>query len=209
MKKKYYIIILIIVLLGIIFYVANQIIVKRKINKIPVTIDLIEQYRQQLPELKKTADKSEAVGDLQNYGIAQYATGDFSGAVLTYQKQIAKDPNNYFAHSALANALRDEKKFDEAILEYKKVNELAPNYIAGYINQASVYQYSLKQIDKAIEVYELGIAKNPSSTDLYLLLAMAYEQVDDKDNAEKTYEKVIEIDKTNLAAKTALERLVQ
>lgn len=181
-----------------------------KLNK-PKAVpeNLIDQYKQDLSKLKKQAEKSGSNEDLQAYGIAQYATGDAAGAIDTYTKQIAKDDKNIIAHSGLANALRDQNNFDQAIEQYKKVIELAPNDISAYVNLASVYQYQLKQMDKAVEVYQQGIEKNPKSIDLQLLLAMFYEQVTDKDSAKKTYEKVLLIDENNAAVRVALERLVQ
>jgi len=176
------------------------------INKTEDT-GLIGQYKNQLPDLKKKANESDKPEDLQNYAIAQYATGDTGGAVKTYEKLAQKNPNNPSAHSGLANALRDEKKFDQAIEEYEKVIELSPTNISAYVNLASVYQYSLKKVDKAIEIYQSGINNNPKSIDLYLLLGIANEQANDKDNAKKAYEKAIEINENNIVAKNALERL--
>lgn len=181
-----------------------------KLNKPkPAPSNLIDQYNQDLKDLKNKANKSGSAEDLQAYGIAQYATGDQVGAIETYTKQIAKDDKNIIAHSGLANALRDQKKFDQAILEYKKVIELAPTDISAYVNLASMYQYQLNQKDKAIETYNQGIEKNPKSTDLLILEALAYEQNSDTANAKKTYEKVLATDENNAAAKAALERLSQ
>ncbi len=51
--------------------------------------------------------------------------------------------------------------------------------------------------------------KNPETVELRLLLGIAYEKVNDKDDAKKEYEKIIEIDENNSAAKAALEHFVQ
>lgn len=210
-KRALKAVVFIVVIVGIIvggFFAWPKI--SQKLNKPkPVAENAIEQYRQDLKNLKKQAETSGSKEDLQAYGIAQYATGDAAGAVDTYTKQIAKDDKNIIAHSGLANALRDQKNFEQAIVEYKKVIELAPTDISAYVNLASVYQYQLKQMDKAVEVYNQGIEKNPKSTDLQLLLAMAYEQAADKDNAKSTYEKVLATDESNAAAKAAMERLAQ
>jgi Flp pilus assembly protein TadD len=144
---------------------------------------------------------------LQNYGIAQYATGDVSGAEATYRKQIEKEPKSVIAHSGLANALRDQKKFDQAIEEYRKVIELSPSTTTAYVNLASVYQYSLKQMDQAIGVYRQGIEKNSKSVDLQVLLGIAYEQENKIEDAKKAYAAALEISAENQAAKAALERL--
>lgn len=173
----------------------------------PEITTAIDQYKQDLSGLKKQAEQSGSKEDLQAYGIAQYATGDQNGAIETYTKQIEKEPNSVVAHSGLANALRDQKKFDEAIAEYEKVIKLSPTDISAYVNLASVYQYQFKQIDKAVEIYKQAIEKNPKSADLYVLVSLAYEQVGDKDSAKTNYEKAQEIDEKNVAAKAGLERI--
>lgn len=170
--------------------------------------DLIGQYKQDLSELKKKAESGNPE-DLQAYGIAQYATGDQAGAIDTYKKQIEKDPKSVVANSGLANALRDQKNYDEAIAQYKKVIEISPTDISAYVNLASVYQYQLNQKDKALEIYQQGIEKNPKSADLLALKGLAYEQMENIDEAKKAYEKALEIDGENKAAKIALDRLNQ
>lgn len=168
--------------------------------------DLIGQYKQDLGELKKKAASGSAE-DLQAYGIAQYATGDQAGAIETYKKQIEKEPKSVVANGGLANALRDQKNYDEAISQYKKVIEISPTDISAYVNLASVYQYNLNQKDKALEIYQQGIEKNPKSADLLALKGLAYEQMENKDEAKKAYEKALEIDENNATAKIALERI--
>lgn len=212
-SKRKYVKIVVLVLIAAVLIAAGFFAwpkIADKINKPkPAATNAIDQYKQDLKDLKKQAETSGSKEDLQAYGIAQYATGDQAGAIETYKKQIEKEPNSIVAHSGLANALRDQKNFDEAIVEYKKVVELAPTNISAYVNLASVYQYQLKQMDKAIETYKQGIEKNPKSADLYVLIGLAYEQAGDNDDAKTSFEKAIEIDENNVAAKAGLERLVK
>ncbi|HMN19042.1 MAG TPA: tetratricopeptide repeat protein [Candidatus Moranbacteria bacterium] len=165
-----------------------------------------EHYKRDLPELKKKAEGGNAA-DLQNYAIAQYATGDAAGAEQTYRKQIQADPQSALAHNNLANALRDQRKYQEAAQHYEKAMEISPAMLSAYVNLGSVYQYSLKDMVKAAEVYERGIKNNPNSADLYMLLAILKEQVGDKEDAAISYRKVLEINPAKEAAKAALERL--
>ena len=201
-KKKILVLVAVVLLVGFVGYLRFNTSNNKKVAK---DGGLIDQYNAQLNGLKDQA-KSGKAEDLQNYGIAQYATGDYSGAIKTYQKQIEVDPNNVLAHSGLANALRDDKQYTEAIAQYNKVIELDPTKVTAYVNLASVYQYSLKQMSDAVATYERGI-KATKSTDLYLLLAMAYEQSGDMANAKATYSKALELNPGNVVAKTALERL--
>lgn len=167
-----------------------------------------EQYRQELPQLKKKAESGSAA-DLQNYAIAQYATGDAPGAEQTYRKQIEADPRSALAHNNLANALRDQGKYEEAAEHYEKAMEISPKMLSAYVNLGSIYQYSLKDKGKAAAVYERGIKNNPSSSDLHVLLAILQEQSGDKSGAADSYRRALEVNSANAAAKAALERMGQ
>ena len=168
--------------------------------------DLVSQYRNQLDELKEKAEGGKAQ-DIQNYAVAQYATGDAQGAEQTYRRQIENDGDSAMVRNNLGNALRDQKKFDEAIGEYKEAINKDKSLISAYLNMGSVYQYSLQDPAKAIDVYKQGIENNPKIADLHIFLAQAYEQTKDTEAAKSTYKAVLEIQSENAAAKAGLKRL--
>ena len=60
--------------------------------------------------------------------------------------EIAKDPNNKFAHTYKGEALRLQNKFDEAVECYKKAFEIDPTYVAA------AYQAGVSLNSKAIEL---------------------------------------------------------
>lgn len=168
--------------------------------------DIIEQYRRQLGDLKEKA-KSNNVADLQNYAVALYATGNLDEAEEAYKEQLVIDGSNWVARNNLANVLRDEKKFDEAISYYEQAIKLSPKSINTYINLGSVYQYSLNDVDKALDVYIRGIKANPESADLPVIAALAYEQAGNNEKARENFKKALEIQENNQAAKAGLERI--
>lgn len=169
-------------------------------------VELADQYRKQLPELKNKANNN-TTNDLQNYAVALYATGNLAEAEQVYQKQLGVDNNNSVAHNNLANVLRDEKKFDQASQHYEQALKLSPKYINTYINLGSLYRYSINDMSKAIDTYKRGIETNPESADLNILLGLAYEQSGEKDNAQKSFEKALQLQGESQAAKAGLERL--
>lgn len=167
---------------------------------------LIDQYRKQLPELKKKSENGSA-SDLQQYGIALYATGDFAKAEEVYKKQAQQDEKNPMVHNNLANALRDQKKFEEAIAEYQKAIELNPKSTNTYLNLASVYQYSLNDFDKAMEVYKKAIESDSQNVDFLNMAALAWEQHGDTEKAKEYFQKVLQIQDSNQAAKAGMQRI--
>ena len=168
--------------------------------------DIVEQYRSQLKDLKEKS-KSNNATDLQNYAVALYVTGNLNEAEGTYKKQLSVDEDNWVAKNNLANVLRDEKKFDEAIDYYEQAIKLSPKSVNTYINLGSIYQYSLNDMDKALEVYMRGIKANPESADLPVVAALAHEQSGNKEKARENFEKALEIQENNQAAKAGLERI--
>lgn len=168
--------------------------------------NLIEQYKEQLPDLKKKADDNQPQ-NLYNYAVAQYATGDVSGAEVTYRKQIEQDKGNAVAQNNLANALRDQKKYDEAITHYQEAIKLAPKTLSSYINLANVYQYSLKEEDKALEIYNQALKENDQAVEIYVLKGILYEEKKDKEKAKESYEAALKIQPQNKAAEVGLERV--
>lgn len=202
-KFKWLVLIGLIIVVGIGLYLKKD---KDAANETPKPSDIISQYQEQLPQLKEKAGNGSSV-DLQNYAIAQYATGDVAGAEQTYRKQIEKGGENAMVHNNLANSLRDQKKYDEAVEEYKKAISQSPQTLTYYANLGGLYQYNLKDADRAVEIYLQGIEKNPDYVDLYVLVALVYEQKDDNEKAAEYFEKALELQESNGAAKAGLERM--
>jgi len=214
-KPVIIIIIAIVIILGLAaigFWKKDSILQKIGSKKVvttqqPGTNALLEQYKSNLPDLKKKAENTSNSNNLQNYAVAQYATGDVAGAEDTYRKQLQVDANNAVAHNNLANALRDQGNYEEAVKEYQQAIKLNPKSTTSYINLANMYQYSLSKIDNGIEVYKDGIAQNPDSVDLLVLLGNTYAQNDDKESAQKYFQKALDLQPENTAAKAGMERL--
>lgn len=185
------------------FYSKNKNLQKPKPSS---SLELSEQYRKQLPDLKNRAESNSA-NDLQNYGIALYATGNLQEAEQTYKKQIEVDPENSVAHNNLANTLRDEKKFEQAAEEYEQAIKFSPKALNSYTNLASLYQYSLGDLDKAIAVYGRAIEAMPDNADFNVLLGIAFEQKKDFANARKSFEKALMLQENNQPAKAGIERI--
>lgn len=194
---------LVLFLIGITVFLVTR---KKASDKIDQPLSLIDQYRNQLPQLEKNA-KGGNPNDLQQYGIALYATGDLSKAEEIYHKQAEIDDNNPLVHNNLANTLRDEQKYEEAIKEYRRAIELSPKNLNTYLNLASVYQYSLKDFDGAMKVYEQAMEENPESVDFTNMAGLAAEQKGDKQKAKEYFEKTLTVQNENPVAKSALQRL--
>jgi tetratricopeptide (TPR) repeat protein len=115
-----------------------------------------------------SAQNSDEIGQLVNEGINLYDEGQFTEAIAKYDEALALDSINLSALSEKALTFMAIEKYDEAI----ELSKLAIQYHPGdenlnmvYVNYAICYD-ELLQTEKAIEVYNEGIAEFP---DLYLL----------------------------------------
>ncbi|MGI5939762.1 MAG: hypothetical protein ACOX8V_03600 [Thermoleophilia bacterium] len=120
-----------------------------------------EEYAAALPGLKKAAEaKPKDIATLQDLAIAQYNTGGYEAAAVTYEKML-KIKADAFTQNNYGNVLRDwgktnKDKIDEAIAAYEKSIKMDKALAIPYINLASVYS-SQEQTDKAIETLDRGI----------------------------------------------------
>ncbi len=107
-------------------------------------------------------------------GLNRKTLGDYEGARQAWEYAKALSPNgNIVPYNNLGDLyhfyLKDYPKSEE---NWKKVIALKPDYIQGYRGLYELYTYSYKEKAAEIPVFlKLGIAKNPSSTDLKQMLA--------------------------------------
>lgn len=96
---------------------------------------------------------------------------DFSGALKDYEMAIKLEPWNYQPHQGKGRVLDETRRYDEAILEYKKAEELGGSlsYISGSIAYILMLQ---KKWDKAEAYFDTAIEF--SNDNRYDTLPMLY-----------------------------------
>lgn len=168
---------------------------------------IINQYRKNLPELKKTAEAHQDDVDAQkNYAIALYASGDLKTAKTQYEA-IAKTSPDATTYNNLANIYRDLGQTNDAVSAYMKAIELDKTLVNSYANLANVQLYTLKNPDDAMTTYQKGLAALPDNSQLEFLLGIAYEQDGQTDKAQQTYEHILTYEPNNSGAKAGLIRV--
>ena len=166
------------------------------------------EYQQKLPELKSSVEKTPKDAQTRkNYGVALYATGDLEAAKIQYEEAAKLDTKDAVILNNLGNTYRDLGRIDQAINTYRKSIELSPTSLNTYANLANVQLYSKNKPQDAIATYKAGLEQLPKNTQLRQLLAVAYEQANDLENAKKTYQEIVSDEPGNSAAQAALDRL--
>jgi tetratricopeptide (TPR) repeat protein len=92
----------------------------------------------------------------------------------------------------LANAYRNTGQLQEAIVEYRKVIELKPDFTDSLNNLGSVY-IEIGDYDNAIRVFISAVSKGAGNDKAHFLLAQSYFKKDWLDEADIEYHKALEI----------------
>lgn len=193
-------------------------------------IELIKKYKRDKKEyLKETADIYIKIENKEK------AFEIYNDLIKEYDKEISKNKNDYELLKIQADlylkiddkesALETYNKAIEVCLkkiksfENKKIssadNDDYKNKISSYMEDLSYlalfYQKVLKQessipiYEKLIKIYEENITDNEDSTFYLKSIAELYIKLNQKDNALKTYKRILKIDKYNNDAKEKIK----
>lgn len=93
----------------------------------------------------------------------------------------AKNPNDPFAHYALAIEYRNEDQFAEALKTFQSVRERFPDYLPNYYHLGAELERA-EQLSEALTIYEQGIALAQAKGDAHAEseLAGAWELLKDQ-----------------------------
>lgn len=192
--------------------------------------ELIKKYKRYKKEyLKETADIYIKIGNKEK------AFEIYNDLIKEYDKEISKNKNDYELLKIQADlylkiddkesALETYNKAIEVCLkkiksfENKKIssadNDDYKNKISSYMEDLSYlawfYQKVLKPessipiYEKLIKIYEENITDNEDSTFYLEPIAELYMKLNQKDNALKTYKRILKIDKYNNDAKEKIK----
>jgi len=100
-----------------------------------------------------------------------------------------------------------EKNYDKAIEDLKKLITLNPAGGAGYYNNIGMCYFDRAKYEEASENFKLAISSNPKFSTGYNNLGTCYEKLGDFQKAKENYLKAIEADSSNQNAKSNLEKI--
>ncbi len=123
------------------------------------------------------------------------------------RKTIALAPNLPDAHFNLANALREQKKFAEAIREFEKTLSLKPDHLGALINVAGVFDET-GAIDKAYSRYMKAVQLAPTLHSNYYNLAKILTVKGEFDEAIKYYHAALERKPDDIDSRNNLSRIL-
>jgi eukaryotic-like serine/threonine-protein kinase len=135
---------------------------------------------------KRAADmRPESWNGLYRLGLFYFQQRRYQDAAEQLRKAVELTPDNAQAHSGLGITLAQLTLLDEAEAELKKSIEIQPSYFA-FSNLGIVY-YQQRRWGDAAAMWNKALQLNRSDFRVWANLALAYEWLDQKPQAENAY----------------------
>ncbi|WP_258222207.1 tetratricopeptide repeat protein [Brachyspira hampsonii] len=156
--------------------------------------DLIKKYSKEISRNKNNCGLFEIQADLY------LKIDDKESALETYNKaiEVCLKKIKSFENKEISNADNDDENKISSYME-----DLS--YLAFFYQKVSKPENCINIYEKLIKIYEENITDNEESTFYLESIAELYIKLNQKDNALKTYKRILEIDKYNNDAKEKIE----
>jgi eukaryotic-like serine/threonine-protein kinase len=154
------------------------------------------------PKVKEAAkralaiDNSDAQAHLSMGIVAQWYDWDWAAAESEFKRTIELNPNGADAHSYYGWFLAPMRRYDQAIAEAKRAQQIDPLSVFPAASVGAVYLFA-RQWDSSLEASQHAIAIDPNFWFSYCFLGRAYEQKGKLTEAIATFQRAIELEKNN------------
>ena len=101
--------------------------------------------------------------DLIIRGYTSIVRGNFSQAIMYFDKMLDIEPNNFIALNGKAAALIEIGNYSQAIGYSDKVLKLEPNFTGAFINKGTALE-SLGNHSQAIMYFDRALSINPNDS---------------------------------------------
>lgn len=136
---------------------------------------------------------------LSNSGIVLLEEGLPEKAIPYLRQASHINPNLSEAFNSLGNALTDLGQFEEAFIQYEQALQINPSYLDACLNFGKSLQKS-KQYEAATQCYEHALKIKSDHSETYYLLGELHYEINNLNQAKKSYTKSLELDPLNLEA---------
>jgi len=147
--------------------------------------------------------------DYTSDGMKALEAGKYADAIVAFNKVIAADPKDYFAHFNLAMAHTLLQQDTEAIAEFRKTLEIKPKLYEAELNGAMVLMRAKNPAD-AVAWLEDAAEQKPNEFRPRYYLAESQLQTGDYAKAEENFKRALALDSGNADANLGMaQSLVQ
>ena len=144
--------------------------------------------------------KADEIKNLINSSDLKYDQKDYKGALKEINKAIKKDPNSLNAFWKRGFIKRELKDFKGALSDFDIVSKGNPFFPAAYLIKADIYNFDLKDYDKALSAYNRGIVADPSDKDAFTSRGFLKKKMNDNKGACNDFKESVDLgdDKNSL-----------
>lgn len=149
------------------------------------------RYKEALELLERESNREEEAERYQQIGYCYQMIGEWGKALNAYLHADLLVNNNFWTIKRIAEAYRQLKAYDKALLYYEKIAELKPDNIANELNKGACY-LELKEYDKALKCYFKADFLDTKSRRAWRPIAWCCFLVKKLENAQRYYQKILE-----------------
>jgi tetratricopeptide (TPR) repeat protein len=143
-----------------------------------------------------------------------HVNGNLPKAVQRLEAITERAPRFYRAHARLGLIFQQSGCFSDAEVEYKRASELSPRSVQPLLNLASAQirsaelpGQSMSSVEQALQTLAKVLEIRPASSIAYCLIGAAKIKLEAFEEAEKSFQRALELDSTLGAARLMLSNL--
>lgn len=172
---------------------------------IAISLSETPAWEYAMPYLREIGPRTTDWSLLLFQSKVEHQRGDIEAADKTIQRALKSAPNNPRVLAMAANIAADLGRHDEAIVHFENARSVQPNNAAVLLALGRI-RFARREWANVIELYEPLVTLVPTTSEICVRLATAYENIDDLDNAEKYLKKNLSIHPNRLLALIPMER---
>ena len=130
----------------------------------------------------------------------RYKTKMYNEAILLFNRELERHPNDYKTISSIGNIYKDLENFETAAAYFRRALEINPNDKYSIYELIFVDLYALENYDEALELIDRYLTLDPSATSFYFTKAFLFGRMERDADAILWYKKYLEIYPNNVAA---------
>ncbi len=156
-----------------------------------------EALRRSLSDFSGEKHNPDNDKEMMRYG---YRLDFYTSSLSEFNETLKYDPNNWKARYYIGTDLFNHKKYNEAIIEFQKITQLAPDYSNGFSLLGEAYSRT-GQDQLAIETLKRAVKLEPNGWNYYQL-GMAYKRIQNWGKVSEIAHKLKDMDKIRYDALT-------
>jgi len=139
-------------------------------------------------------------------GAAHLGLRNFAKAEAGFERATQLNPTQPDAFNNLGVALREQEKYEAALIAYDNAISMSPKFAEAY-NNKGVALLGLERVDEAIAAHQRALELKPDHASAYGNLGNAFQDADRFDDAFDAYQKAIALNPKHAEAYNSMGKV--